>query len=158
MRKIISKLFGVLECSDTEDVGFYDITPIGFSHEVFIYLGSGVTASEAAVDSAVSFLDDLASIDLKCREIIENEYANVEDATVQEYFDFYKENVPAVFNTLDISSLTIKEMIDKLVIHQIGIHKDDEIEYVVDYTLGYDQLLCVKFDEKKEFENIAWES
>ncbi len=158
LKTVKSKLFGTLEYQATENTGFSGIAPVGFDNEVFVYFGSDTTANDEAVDNAIRFIDDLVNIDLKCREIIENIAKLGEDLTVDEYFEFYKEEVPDVFGVSDISELSTKAMVDKLVLCSVAAHNTDDVQYVVDYTLGYDQLLCINFNHNKEFSHISWES
>ncbi len=155
MGKYLSKLFGELEIPENEDEGFYDIVPKGFDEVVNLYIGIGTVQDKEAIIKAIEFFDRAVNLDIECRKI----FLSSENDIVEEYFDFFKEESPEVFNTDDCSKLTLEEMVKKLKFHQMASHDNgEEQEFVVDFTLDPEEMLCVKFNDKFEFKSVDWES
>lgn len=160
MKQFPSKLFPNCQYSGEDDIGFYDTIPQGFDHAVSLYLGKETVKDDKAVEKAAAFFDQAAHWDSLCRSIFLaiEEYAEG-DETVEEYFDFYKEEVPEVFDTEDVDALSLEDMVNKLELVSMASHESgNEQNFVVDFTLGYDQILCAEFDSNSEFQFIAWES
>ena len=160
MKILPSKLFPGCTFSPEDDAGFYDITPKGFDHVVSLYLGSETTKNDDAVKKAAQFFDRVSEWDEFCRRaFIAAEEGSEEYVMIMEYFDFYREEVPQVFGTEDVFTLSLPEMVKGLVLNHMGAHgSGTEQRFNVDFTLGYDQLLSVYFDSDSRFDHMAWES
>lgn len=79
--------------------------------------------------------------------------------TISEYIDFYLEEVPDIFETDTPNNLSMREKIERLQLKGMSSHGDKENQhFVVEFTLGYDQLLCVNFDSDLIPKSIIWES
>ncbi len=148
MDKFNSKLFGELEIPRDEDFGFYDTVPN-------LYIGLGTVENDEAMNRAIEFFDKAKEIEVECRKIF---LAN-EDSLIEEYFEYFKDEAPEVFNCKNVDSLTLSEMINMLKFTTIASHENgDDQSFNVDFTLGYDQILCVVFDSNYQFDYISWES
>lgn len=155
-----SKLFPNCEYSSNKDAGFFNITPVGYAHPVRLFLGSETTNDKNAIAKAAEFFDNIHKWDVFCRHYFTNANSSEEDkAEVQEYFDFYLEEVPQVFNTPAPQDLALSQKVNSLVLTAMASHGNGEAQtFVVDFTLGYDQLLCIYFNANGEFKCQAWES
>ncbi|MDL2233462.1 DUF2004 domain-containing protein [Ruminococcaceae bacterium OttesenSCG-928-L11] len=160
MKSLPSKLFPGCTFSPNKDVGFYDITPAGFEHVISLYLGRETVKEDAAIGRAAVFFDRAAHWDTFCREaFLAAEEGGEDEEMIAEYFDFYREEVPEVFGVEDVSALSLPEMVKSLTLAGMATHgSGPEQRFNVDFTLGYDQLLCVYFNSDGEFDRIAWES
>lgn len=160
MKTLPSKLFPNCSFSQDKDAGFYDIIPNGFHHAVSLYLGSETVKDDEAIESAANFFDRIHEWNDFCRNaflIVEQDSEDFE--MIAEYFSFYKDEVPAVFGVEDTSDLSLADMVSSLQLSHMGTHgSGTDQRYNVDFTLGYDQLLCVYFDSEINFNHIAWES
>lgn len=160
MIQLPSKLFPNCDIPESGDAGFYDIIPEGFHHAVNLYLSEGTVAEFEAIEKAAQFFDKAAFWNTFCRNIlISFEEGSEEYQIVAEYFEFYKDEVPEVFDVEDASVLTLTEMVDLLTLESMASHENGvEQHFVVDFTLGYDQILCVIFDNANNYKNISWDS
>lgn len=160
MKKLPSKLFLNCDIPESGDVGFFDIIPEGFCHVVDLYLSEETVAEGNSIEKAAQFFDKAANWDAFCRKLfLSFEEDSEEHGTVMEYFEFYQEEVPEVFGVEDVSALSFAEMVNHLAFKSMASHGlGDAQQFVVDFTLGYDQLLCVKFDGESNYLDIAWES
>lgn len=160
MKKLPSELFANCDIPKSGDVGFYDIIPEGFSHEVYLYISGETVSDDKAIEKAAQFFDRAVYWDAVCREIfLFLDEESEEYRTVGAFFEFYKDEIPEVFEAEDVSSLSLADMVNRLAFKSMASHANgDEQSFIVDYTLGYDQVLCVKFDSKCNYESIAWES
>lgn len=156
MKKIQSKLFSNLEIPENEDFGLYGTVPDGFDNEVSLFISEDTIARDTALNKAIEFFDKANYWNIHCRNIL---IENSGDSDVKDYFDFYKEEVPEVFEIDNVEMLTISDMVNLLKLTGMSSHNSasDQI-LAVDFTLGYDQLLSVSFNADIEFRNIAWES
>lgn len=160
MQTLPSKLFPRCTFSPDKDAGFYDITPKGFDHVVSLYLGSETVKDDEAIAKAAQFFDRLSEWDDFCRNVfISAEKGSEDNVMVMEYFNFYREEVPQVFGVEDAASLSLADMVKSLSLSHMGTHGSGaEQRFNVDFTLGYDQLLCAYFDSESNLDHIAWES
>lgn len=160
MKALPSKLFPNCSFSTDEDAGFYDIIPNGFNHVVSLYLGSETVKDDEAIEKAAAFFDRIHEWNAFCRNAFITAEQNSEDFEMTaEYFSFYKDEVPEVFGVDDASGLSLADMVKSLQLSHMGTHGSGaDQRYNVDFTLGYDQLLCVYFDSESNFDHIAWES
>lgn len=160
MKTLPSKLFPNCTFSPDDDAGFYDITPAGFDHVVSLYLGGETVKDDQAIARAAAFFDRVTEWDALCRRAFASAPKDSEDyEMVMEYFDFYKDEVPEVFGVDDASTLSLADMIKCLKLAHMGTHgSSDKQVFNVDFTLGYDQLLCGYFDNAGKLDHIAWES
>lgn len=160
MKKLPSKLFADCDIPVSGDVGFYDIIPEGFKHEVYLYLGEETVVDDKAIEKAAQFFDKAVYWDGFCRKtLLSFEEDSEEHETITQYFEFYKDEVPVVFDVEDVSALSLADMVSRLIFKSMASHEDgDEQHFVVDITLGYDQLLYVNFDSESNYVNITWES
>lgn len=160
MRKLQSKLFPNCELPESGDIGFYDRIPNGFHHEVYLYLSEETVADHTATEKAAEFFDKAPEWDVFCRKtFLSFEEESAEHKTVKEYFDCYKEEIPEAFGAEDVSALTLTDMINLLKFKSMASHgSGEEQSFIVDFTLGYDQILCVKFNIDEKVDSIAWES
>lgn len=160
MKTLPSRLFPNCELPENDDVGFYDIIPEGFNHEIYLYLSKETVADDEAVKKSAEFFDKVLHWDTFCREIfLSFDEDSEEHRTVKEYFAFYKEEIPEVFNTEDISALSLADMVNHLKLQSMASHESGDAQnFVVDFTLGYDQILCVKFNNEGNYLSISWES
>lgn len=160
MDTLPSKLFPGLAIPQNTDVGFYDTVPEGFQHPVRLYLSLKTVQDNSALTTAGQFFDRVKEWDTLCRGAFLNTERDSEDwEMVQEYFDFYKDEAPEVFGVPCPEGLTLDQMVNSLALQSMASHGSGKGQYfVVDFTLGYDQLLCAYF--KKDFclDHIAWES
>lgn len=143
-----------------QDAGFYDIVPDGFANAVSLYLGSDTVTDDAAIAKAGAFFDRLLEWDVFCRNTFASAEKGSEDyELIMEYFGFYQEEVPEVFGTGNVVGLSLEDMVKCLTLAHMGTHGSGaEQSFNVDFTLGYDQLLCVYFNSDSSFNHIAWES
>lgn len=160
MKILPSKLFPNCTFSSDEDAGFYDITPAGYEHVISLYLGSETVKDDEAIARAASFFDQVAEWDAFCRKaFVSAEEGGEDHEMIVEYFGFYRDEVPEVFGVDDASSLSLSDMVKSLTLAHMGTHENGgEQRHHVDFTLGYDQLLCVYFDANCKLDHIAWES
>lgn len=176
MKKLPSSLFPNCEFANENGAGFFEIIPHGFDHEVSIYLSAETVRDDKAVERAAAFFDKAAHWDTLCRKLILSFEEDSEDyETVEEFFEFYKDEAPEVFSkdfdfskdeapevfsAGDVSSLSLEAMVSFLRFKGMGAHEGgmEEENYVVDFTLGYDWILCVTFDSESNFDYISWES
>lgn len=160
MKKLPSKLFTNCDIPESGDVGFYDIVPEGFNHAVHLYLSEQTVAEDNAIEKAAQFFDKAAHWDAFCRKIfLSLDKEGEEFETVEEYFEFYKEEVPEIFGVEDVSALSLADMVNHLVFNSMASHESgDEQHFVIDFTLGYDQILCIEFDNEYSYAHISWES
>lgn len=160
MKELPSKLFANCIIPESGDMGVYDIIPEGFSQEVELYLSEETIADDKAIKKAAKFFDKVAYWDSKCRKLIRSfDKENEEYETIEEYFNFYKDEAPELFEVDDVSALTFSDMVKCLTLKSMASHENGEDQYfVVDFTLGDDQILCFSFDNKYEYMDISWES
>lgn len=160
MKVLPSKLFPNCSFSPDKDAGFYDITPKGFEHAVSLYLGSETVKDDMAIENAARFFDRVNEWNSFCRDMFQSvQECSADFNMVMEYFDFYRDQVPEVFGVADAEALSLPEMVNCLKLDHMGTHGSGSgQEYHVDFTLGYDQLLCVYFDSESKFNHMAWES
>lgn len=160
MKTLPSKLFPNCSFSTKEDAGFYDVTPVGFNHVVSLYLSSETVKDDASIAKAAAFFDRLHEWNDFCRNAFISANQDSEDSEmIKEYFNFYKEEVPEVFEVEDPSELSLAGMVQTLQLAGMGTHGSGAGQhYHVDFTLGYDQLLSVYFDSDGNFDHMAWES
>ena len=160
MKTLPSKVFPQCEFSQEKDIGFYNITPQGYEHIISLYLSKETVKDDVSIAKAADFFDKLHHWDTFCRDVFASVEEDGEDAEmIAEYFDFYKEEVPEVFGDSDISKLSIADMIKSLKLVNMSSHGSENTQkFVVDFTLGYDQILCVHFDNDSNLNYIAWES
>ena len=160
MKTLPSKLFPNCSFPSDKGVGFYDITPEGFNHVISLYLGSETVKDDEAIAKAADFFDKASEWDSFCRDAFLSVPEDSDDyKMILEYFSFYKDEVPEVFGVPDASVLSLSDMVRCLILSHMGTHGiGSEQKYNVDFTLGYDQLLCVYFDCDGTFDHIAWES
>lgn len=153
-------MFANCDIPQSGDAGFYDIVPEGFSHAVDLYLSEETIADNNAIENAAQFFDKAVHWDSFCRKTFLSLNKGFEEfKTVKEYFEFYKEEVPEVFGVEDVSALSLADMVSCLVFKSMASHESgDEQIFIVDFTLGYDQLLCVAFDKEYRSISISWES
>lgn len=153
-------MFADCELPASGDVGFFDIIPEGFKHEVYLYLGEETVADDKAIETAAQFFDKAVYWDSFCRKIfLSFEEDSEEYETITQYFEFYTDEVPDVFDIDDVSALSLADMVSRLIFKSMASHENgDEQHFVVDFTLGYDQLLCVNFDSESHYVNVSWES
>ncbi len=156
MININSKVFGTLTIEAKDDDGFFDgVSPKNFHANINIYIENEVIKCEKSLEKVTQFLDNIDDIDLICREKFNEDKSEM----VTSYFDFFKEEAPDVFGTDEVSELTLHQMVSKLELVGINCHETTEgLLIVVDYSLGYDQLLCVSFDGNHTLLDISWES
>lgn len=160
MKKLPSKLFADCSIPESGDIGFYNIIPEGFSHEVDLYLSEETVADNKAIEKAAQFFDKAVYWDTACRKIfLSFDKESEEYETVKEYFNFYRDEVPDVFEVEDVSILSLVDMVDCLIFKSMASHENGgEQHFVVDFTLGYDQILCVSFDCEHNYMYISWDS
>jgi len=159
MKTLPSKCFPSCEFSQDSDAGFYDIIPQGYEHVVSLYLGKETVKNDDAIENAGAFFDKVHEWDVFCRNFLSAEKDSEDAEMIAEYFSFYKDEVPEVFDSSDVSVLTLSDMVNCLKLSHMGTHgSGKDQQFNVDFTLGYDQLLCVYFDSNSEFDHIAWES
>ena len=160
MKTLPSRLFPNCAFSAEEAAGFYDIIPQGYTKVVSLFLSKETVADDEAIQKAAVFFDRVQEWDAFGRAaFLSAEEGSEDDEMVAEYFDFYKEEAPDVFGDVDISALTLADMVNGLELCGMATHGCGEGQhFVVDFTLGYDQMLCVSFDVNSECKNIAWES
>lgn len=160
MKKLPSKLFANCNIPESGDMGFYNIIPEGFNHEVFLYLSEETVADNKAIEKAAQFFDKAVYWDTFCRKtFLSFDEESEEYKTVEAYFNCYKDEVPNVFNVEDVSVLSLADMVNHLIFLSMASHGNgEEQHFVVDFTLGYDQILCVSFDSKQNYMYISWES
>lgn len=156
MKVLQSKLFSNLEIPENEDFGLYEIVPKGFDNEVSLFISEKTITNDTALKKAGEFFDKAVYWNTYCRKLF---IENSADSSVKEYFEFYKEEVPEVFEAYNTKTLTLADKVNLLQFTGMASHDcDDEQTFVVDFTLGYDQILCVEFDSHFKFSNIAWEN
>lgn len=159
-KKLPSKLFSNCNIPESGDMGVFDLIPEGFSHEVNLYLSKETLADDKAIEKAAQFFDKAVYWDSECRKIFLSFVKESEEyETVEEYFNFYKDEVPDVFEVEDVSTLSLADMVNCLIFKSMASHENgDEQHFVVDFTLGYDQILCVRFDCEYNYMYISWDS
>ncbi|MEG0328398.1 MAG: DUF2004 domain-containing protein [Erysipelothrix sp.] len=109
---------------------------------------------EAALEQFNSLLNELETNINEGFKVL----SETDDSDVRDYFEFYLEEIPEVFEVDNPQNLSQSEMTDCLKVHAVASHCNGEHQFfVIDYTLGYDQLLALKFD-KGGIIQIAWES
>lgn len=160
MKKLPSKLFANCDIPESGDVGFYDIIPEGFEHEVFLYLGEETVEDDKATEKAAQFFDKAVHWDSYCREtFLSYPKDSKEYETITQYFEFYKDEAPEVFGVEDISTLSLTDMVNCLLFKTMASHESgNEQHFVIDFTLGYDQLLCANFDGESNLVSVSQES
>jgi len=160
MKALPSKLFPGCEFSQEKDAGFYDIIPQGYDHTISLYLSKETVSNDDAITTAAAFFDKVHEWDTFCKNAFLSAEKDSEDAEmIEEYFDFYKEEAPDVFDISDVSELSLFDMVKCLKLSGMAAHGCGNAQsFNVDFTLGYDQLLCVYFDSASGFDHIAWES
>lgn len=120
-----------------------------------MYVSEVTIKNEESLKKFALFLENLQSYFLKSKEIL----SSSDDSDIDEFFDFYKEEIPEVFGQTPPVTLTKKQLVKLLRLKGIATHgAGADQQFVLDFTLGYDQLLCVKYDANLQFSNIAWES
>jgi hypothetical protein len=136
------------------------MTPLGFDHHVSLYLGTETVASDEAIAKAGAFFDQVLAWDRLGRGLFASTEPGSEDSLmINDYFQVYVDELPEVFDADDPSKLSLTEKIESLWLKHMGTHGNgDEQIFHVDFTLGYDQLLCVYFDSNMDATHIAWES
>ncbi len=154
--EINSSTFGVLTIDSKDEDAFFDnVSSKNFHANVNIYIDNEVIKCEKSLEKVTGFLDNIDDIDLICRAKFNEDKSEM----VTSYFDFFKEEAPDVFGTDEVSELTLHQMVSKLELVGINCHETTEgLLIVVDYSLGYDQLLCVNFDGNHTLLDIGWES
>ncbi len=156
MKKIQSKLFSNLEILENEDFGLYGTVPSGFDNEVSLFISEDTVTNDIALNKAIEFFDKANHWNTYCRNLF---IENSEDSVVKDYFDFYKEEIPEVFEADNLKMLSLSDMVNLLKLTGMSSHNSESEQiFIVDFTLGYDQLLSLSFNADIEFRNIAWES
>lgn len=160
MKTLPSKLFTNCSFSADKDAGFYDTIPLGYDHPVSLYLGEETVKNDEAIERAAIFFDRIAEWDNFCREAFISVKEDSEDVEmIGEYFSFYQDEVPEVFGVDNVSLLSLPDMVKKLTLKQMATHGIGTEQYfTIDFTLGYDQLLCAYFDCNSNLDHLAWES
>jgi len=155
MKVLPSRLFPGCEFDDSEGIGFYDITPTGFDHVVSLYISDETVGDDAAIARAGAFFDEIVRWDQECRQL----FSTTENEAVTSYFDFHRDEVPDVFGVPDAESLSLADMVGCLALEGMASHGDAEHQqFVVDFTLGCDEILCVFYTSDWQVDHIAWES
>ncbi len=154
--EINSSTFGVLTIDSKDEDAFFDnVSPKNFHANVNIYIDNEVIKCQKSLEKVTGFLDNIDDIDLFCRA----KFNEDKSAFVTDYFNFFKEEASDVFGSEDVSCLTLSKMVSKLELVGINCHETTEgLQIVVDYSLGYDQLLCAAFDREYTLLNLSWES
>ncbi|MGI6153254.1 MAG: hypothetical protein ACOYJB_05375 [Christensenellaceae bacterium] len=160
MKTLPSRLFPNCTFSAEKSAGFYDITPEGFDHVVSLFLDDEAVKDDKAIENAARFFDRVHEWDAFGRNAFMSAEEGSEDADmIQEYFDFFREEVPEVFDAEDVAALSVPDMVKKLKLRGMAACGNGDAQtFWVDFTLGYDQLLCVHFNHESKFDHIAWES
>lgn len=160
MKILPSKLFRNCSIPESGDMGVYDIIPEGFSQEIELYLSEETISDDKAIARAAKFFDKVVYLDKKCRKIMLScNDESEENETIVEYFNFYKDEAPDVFEVDDVSTLSLEDMVNFLTLKGMASHENGDDQYfVVDFTLGEDQILCISFDNEYNYMDISWES
>lgn len=156
MKELQSELFSNLAIPENEDFGLYETVPEGFDNKVSLFISEKTITNDTALKKAGEFFDKAVYWDAYCRKLF---IENSADSDVEGYFEFYKEEVPEVFEAYKTKALTLADKVNLLQFKGMASHScEDEQTFVVDFTLGYDQILCVEFNSDFEYSSIAWES
>ena len=160
MKILPSKLFPGCELNTDKDSGFYDIIPQGFEHEVSLFISCETAKSDAAIAKAAAFFDKLHEWNTLCKNaFLAAEEGSEDGDMIAEYFEFYKEEAPEVFGDADPDDLFLPDMLELLALGNMASHGAGEEQiFNVDFTLGFDQLLCAYFNSDFDLDHIAWES
>lgn len=156
MKELQSELFSNLSIPEDEDFGLYETVPKGFDNEVSLFISKKTIMNDTALKKAGEFFDKADYWNIYCRKLF---IENSADSDVEEYFEFFEEEVPEVFEAYRTKALTLADKVNLLQFKGMASHGFGNGQtFVVDFTLGYDQILCVEFHSDFEYSNIAWES
>ena len=156
MKELQSELFSNLTIPEDEDFGLYETVPKGFDNEVSLFISKDTITNDTALKKAGEFFDNAVYWNTYCRKLF---IENSADSDVEGYFEFFEEEVPEVFEAYKTKTLILADKVNLLQFEGMASHGfGDEQTFVVDFTLGYDQILCVEFQSDFEYSNIAWES
>ena len=160
MKTLPSALFPNCTFTAEEAAGFYDVIPQGYTRAVALYLSTDTVKDDDAIAKAAAFFDRVHEWDAFGKNAFLCAGEDAEDADmVAEYFDFYREEAPDVFDVEDVAALSLSDMVARLQLSGMGTHGSGVKQvFNVDFTLGYDQLLSVYFDGDSKFSHMAWES
>ncbi|MFV0393896.1 MAG: hypothetical protein ACK5LC_05825 [Coprobacillaceae bacterium] len=157
MKRIESKIFGIFEVDDSKDVGIFkdmnnNLLERNISH---LYISKSTLSDDDSINKTITFFDNIDQWNQIGRQYLEES----NDEEINKYFDFYIEEVPEVFKTNEPKKLTKKEKINSLILYSMASHgSKKEQKFVLNFTLGYDQILCLKFDTEFKIIGVAWES
>lgn len=151
---MINNYLGKLEVNN-EDMGFTDIYVPFLDYPIHhIYISEETAANEKALEAFDKFLNNLEMRINEGYSILKE----TDDSDFVSYFEFFQEEVPDVFEIDNSQTLSKEDKVEYLKVCGLASHGSEDNQYfVIDFTIGYDQLLALKFNKTTEVE-IAWES
>lgn len=118
MKMLASKVFDERSLPLGEDYGDYNLSVPGVSDSIGIFISEATIGDDNSIIKAAAFLDKIEKWNNDCRKI----FLETENAIVKDYFEFYLEEVPHVFETENPSQISTQEMINKLKLNGVASH------------------------------------
>lgn len=154
MKTLPCRLFPKCMFESGEDAIFENCVPLGFHQPISLYLSTATTTSPLSVKRAAAFFDRVSHWDTYCRKILLSYKKNSRESTlVEEYCEFFRKEFEK-----DLGRLTKEELVKRLRFKGMASHKKgSDQRLVVEFTLGFHQVLCVQFDCNENYIGISWD-
>lgn len=155
MKRLPCRLFPKCMYESGEDAFFENCVPLGFRQPISLYLSTETTVSPLSVNRAAAFFDQVSHWDTYCRKIfLSFKKGSEEAALVEEYCGFFRKEFEK-----DLGRLTTEELVKRFRFKGMASHeRGTDQRFVVDFTLGFHQVLCVQFDCNQKYIGISWDS
>lgn len=159
--KITHVTLGEVEFDPEKDQNEWEFTIEWSSRTVRVDITfDGATMNPSALDSLAQFVTDIAGFDELARQSMRQDFHSL----IGDYLDFdgAGDLLQEVFGTEDNKSIDAEMFLTPMHLVRIGLYPDEPDTYAVfDYTLGKeltDNLVAVKFDDRRKVATIAVES
>lgn len=155
METLSSRVFPHCTYKKGEEAVFSDLHLLGYAKPVSLYLSAETTGDDRSAKNAAAFFDQVRDWDKLCRKIFLSFHPGSEEyALLEGYFKFFREEFPK-----DLGDASRADLVKRLRLKGMAAHEQgDNQRFVVDFTLGYFQILCAQFDHAHKFTGLSWDN